>query len=39
MNAVGIAVSKGKRTVAIMHLFREIVSIPFELQHTTCDIN
>lgn len=34
MNAVGIDVSKGKSTVAIMRPFGEIVSSPFEMSHT-----
>ena len=39
MNAVGIDVSKGKSMVAIMRPFGEIVYIPFEIKHTTSDIN
>ena len=39
MNAVGIDVSKGKSMVAIMRPFGEIVSPPFEIKHTTSDIN
>ena len=39
MNAVGIDVSKGKSMVAIMRPFGEIVSAPFEIKHTTSDIN
>ena len=39
MNAVGIDVSKGKSMVAIMRPFGEIVSTPFEIKHTTSDIN
>ena len=38
MNAVGIDVSKGKSTVAIMRPFGEVVSTPFEIKHTTSDI-
>lgn len=38
MNAVGIDVSKGKRMVAIMRPFGEIVSSPFEIKHTLSDI-
>ena len=34
MNAVGIDVSKGKSTVAIIRPFGEIVSKPFEINHT-----
>ena len=39
MNAVGIDVSKGKSMVAIMRPFGEIVSTPFEIKHTTSNIN
>ena len=39
MNAVGIDVSKGKSMVAILRPFGEIVSAPFEIKHTTSDIN
>ena len=39
MNAVGIDVSKGKSVVAIMRPFGEIVSTPFEIKHTSSDIN
>ena len=39
MNAVGIDVSKGKSMVAIMRPFGEVVSKPFEIKHTTSDIN
>ena len=39
MNAVGIDVSKGKSMVAIMRLFGEIVHTPFEIKHSTSDIN
>ncbi|OLR55600.1 transposase [Hornefia porci] len=39
MSAVGIDVSKGKSMVAIMRPFGEIVSTPFEIKHTTSDIN
>ena len=39
MNAVGIDVSKGKSTVAILRAFGEVVSSPFEIKHTTSDIN
>ena len=34
MNAVGIDVSKGKSTVAIMRPFGEVVAEPFEVSHT-----
>ena len=39
MNAVGIDVSKGKSIVAILRPFGEVVSTPFEIKHTTSDIN
>jgi transposase len=39
MNAVGIDVSKGKSMVAILRPFGEIVSTPFEIKHTSSDIN
>lgn len=38
MNAIGIDVSKGKSTVAILRPFGEIVAKPFEIQHTSSDI-
>ena len=34
MNAVGIDVSKGKSTVAIMRPFGEVIAEPFEVSHT-----
>ena len=37
MNSVGIDVSKGKSTVAIMRPFGEIVASPFEINHTEED--
>ncbi len=39
MNAVGIDISKGKSMVAIMRPFGEIVVSPFEIKHTSSDIN
>lgn len=39
MNAVGIDVSKGKSMVAILRPLGQIVSTPFEISHTTSDIN
>lgn len=39
MNAVGIDVSKGKSMVAILRPYGEIVSTPFEIKHTSSDIN
>lgn len=38
MNAVGIDVSKGKSMVAILRPYGEIVSSPFEIKHTSSDI-
>lgn len=38
MNAVGIDISKGKSTVAIMRPFGEIVASPFEVTHTDSEI-
>ena len=39
MNAVGIDISKGKSMVAILRPFGEIVYSPFEIKHTSHDIN
>lgn len=38
MNAVGIDVSKGKSTVAVMRPFGEIVYSPFEVQHNETEL-
>jgi len=38
MNAIGIDVSKGKSTVAIIKPFGEIVKMPFDVIHTTKDL-
>jgi len=38
MNAVGIDISKGKSTVAIMRPFGEIVASPFEVNHTDSEL-
>ena len=38
MNAVGIDVSKGKSTVAIMQPFGEVVAEPFEVSHTDTEL-
>ena len=38
MNAVGIDVSKGKSTIAIMRPFGEIVTKPFEVHHTATEL-
>lgn len=39
MNAVGIDVSKSKSMVAILRPYGEVVLSPFEVRHTTSDIN
>ena len=39
MNAVGIDVSKNKSMVAILRPYGEVVLSPFEVRHTTSDIN
>ena len=39
MNAVGIDVSKNKSMVAILRPFGEIVSLPFEVKHTSTEIH
>ena len=39
MNAVGIDVSKGRSTVAVIKPFGEIVAKPFEVRHTKSGIN
>ena len=38
MNAVGIDVSKGKSTVAIMRPFGEVIAEPFEVSHTDTEL-
>ena len=38
MNAVGIDVSKGKSTVAVLHPFGEVVASPFDVAHTRSDL-
>ena len=38
MNAVGIDVSKGKSMIAIIRPYGEIISLPFEIQHTSDEI-
>jgi len=38
MNAVGIDVSKGKSTVAVMRPFGEVVAEPFEVAHTEAEL-
>ena len=39
MNAVGIDVSKGKSMVAILRPYGEVVSLPFEVRHTSSEIH
>jgi transposase len=39
MNAIGIDVSKGKSTVAIIKPFGEVVRIPFDVLHTTKELS
>jgi transposase len=39
MNAIGIDVSKGTSTVAIVRPFGEIVRIPFDVPHTTKELD
>lgn len=38
MNAIGIDVSKGKSTVAVIKPFGEVVKMPFDVLHTTKDL-
>lgn len=39
MNAVGIDVSKGRSTVAVVRPFGETVAKPFEVRHTQSSMN
>ena len=39
MNAVGIDVSKGKSMIAVMRPFGEVVTSPFEVNHTTEELS
>jgi len=39
MNAVGIDVSKGKSTIAVMRPFGEVVAAPFEVKHTAVELD
>ena len=39
MNSVGIDVSKGKSTVAILRPFGEVVASPFEVRHTGSELS
>ena len=38
MNAVGIDVSKGKSTIAVMRPFGEIVASPYDVSHTESEL-
>ena len=38
MNAVGIDISKGKSTVAVMQPLGEVVAEPFDVFHTDSDL-
>ena len=37
MNSVGIDISKGRSTVAVMRPFGEVVISPFEVRHTAAE--
>ena len=39
MNSVGIDISKGRSTVAVMRPFGEIVISPFEVRHTDSELS
>lgn len=39
MNSVGIDVSKGKSMIAVMRPFGEVVVSPYEVQHTSSELN
>ncbi|MEG1926777.1 MAG: IS110 family transposase [Ruthenibacterium sp.] len=39
MNAIGIDVSKGKSTIAVIRPFGEVVKPPFDVTHTAKDLN
>lgn len=39
MNSVGIDVSKGRSTVAVMRPFGEVVISPFEVRHTDSELS
>lgn len=38
MNAIGIDVSKGKSTVAVLRPYGEVVVSPFDVAHTGSDL-
>lgn len=39
MNSVGIDISKGKSTIAVMRPFGEVVISPFEVRHTDSEVS
>jgi transposase len=39
MNSVGIDISKGRSTVAVMHPFGEVIISPFEVHHTDSELS
>ena len=39
MNSVGIDISKGRSTVAVMRPFGEVVISPFEVRHTVSELS
>ena len=39
MNAIGIDVSKGKSTVAVIQPFGVVIAEPFDVSHTESDLN
>ena len=39
MNSVGIDISKGRSTVAVMRPFGEVVTSPFEVRHTDSELS
>ena len=39
MNSVGIDISKGRSTVAVMRPFGEVVISPFEVHHTDSELS
>ena len=39
MNSVGIDISKGRSTIAVMRPFGEVVILPFEVRHTDSELS
>lgn len=39
LNAVGIDISKGKSVVVVLHPFGKVIASPFEVAHSTSEIN